>query len=229
MTVIVTGASRGIGRAIAERLYSKGYDILGISKYSIEDDKYPKPDFKLEQADVTDLESLKLIYEKIKDNKVLGLVNAAGYFASWPMNYFKYEDYKKVIETNLIGVINTCSIFIKLMDRKIHTPIINISSGSSLVANDATVYTASKAGVNGFTSSLAKELSNTKIRPNTICPGMIKTDMTALKSMDKKAWEIYVQSQPIGIQLTPDHVADIVELLFDERSSCIGGQSLQIG
>lgn len=229
MTVIVTGASRGIGRAIAERLYLKNHDVLGIFKYTLEDDKYTTPIFEIEQADVTKIEDLNKIYEKIKHKKVSGLINAAGVFAAWPINYFKHEDYKKVIETNLIGSINTCSIFLNLMDKNKHTPIINISSTASFVTNDATIYTASKTGLNGFTSSLARELNKTKIRPNAICPGMIETDMTKLTALDKKAWESHVASQPIGMQLTVGHVADIVELLFDERSSCIGGQAIQIG
>lgn len=229
MTVIVTGASRGIGRAIAERLYLKGYDVLGIYKKTIEDSKYGETIFELEQADVTNIEDLNLIYEKIKHKKVSGLINAAGLFAAWPISDFKYEDYKKIIETNLIGSINTCSIFLDLMDKNKHTPIINISSIASFVTNDATIYTASKAGLNGFTSSLAKELKNTKIRPNCICPGMIETDMTRLTALDKNKWKMLVESQPIGIQLTPQNVADIVEILFDEKTSCIGGQSIQIG
>ncbi len=229
MTVVVTGASRGIGRAIAERLYLKGYDVLGIYKKTIEDNKYSPTIFELEQADVTSIEDLNLIYEKIKYRGVSGLINAAGLFAAWPINNFKYEDYKKIIETNLIGSINTCSIFLDLMDKNKHTPIINISSIASFVTNDATIYTASKAGLNGFTASLAKELKHTKIRPNCICPGMIETDMTRLTALDKNKWKALVESQPIGIQLTPQNVADIVEILFDEKSSCIGGQSIQIG
>jgi len=229
MTVIVTGASRGIGRAIAERLYLKGYDVLGIYKYSLKDDKYKNPIFELEQADVTKIEDLNLIYEKIKHKKISGLINAAGVFSSWPIYNFKYEDYKTVIDTNLIGAINVCSVFIKLMDKEKHTPIINIGSMAAHVTNDATAYTASKAGLEGFTSSLAKELKLTKIRPNTICPGMIETDMTKLTALDKVKWNHLVDSQPIGMQLTPEHVANIVEILFDEKSSCIGGQSIEIG
>lgn len=229
MTVIVTGASRGIGRAIAERLYLKGHDVLGISKYSKEDDKYPAPIFEMEQADVTKIEDLNKVYEKIKHKTVSGLVNSAGIFTAMPIEYFKYEYYKKVIDTNLIGAMNTCSIFIKLMDKKTYTPIINISSLASSTINDATAYTASKAGLDGFTAALAKELRATKIRPNSICPGIINTDMNILKANDKKLWQALVNAQPIGIQLTTQHVADVVELLFDEKSSCIGGQSIKIG
>lgn len=229
MTVIVTGASRGIGRAIAERLYLLGHDVLGIYKYNVIDEKYPLPVFETEQADVTKIKDLKLVYEKIKHKKVTGLINAAGIFSAMPIQNFEYENYKAVIDTNLIGSINTCSIFINLMDKNIHTPIINISSIAAHVINRETVYTASKAGLEGFTSSLAKELSGTKIRPNAICPGMIETDMTRITSKDKNLWNTLVQNQPMGIQLTPQHVADVVELLFNPKSSCIGGQSIQIG
>lgn len=229
MTVIVTGASRGIGRAIAERLHSKGYEVLGISREGDNTDRSPKANFKIQKADVCNVEDLNLIYESIKNKKVSGLINAAGVFSSMPIENFKYEVYKKIIDVNLIGLINTCSIFIKLMDKNIHTPIINISSISAHVPNEATVYSASKAGVNGFTSSLAKELRFTKIRPNTICPGLIETDMTRITSLDKNRWNQIVSAQPMGVQLSLDNVADVVEIFFDEKTSCIGGQFIQIG
>ena len=125
--------------------------------------------------------------------------------------------------------MNTCSLFIKLMDKNLHTPIINIGSSVAHVRNNATAYTASKFAVEGFTSSLAKELSDTKIRPNVICPGMIETRMTSATFKDTNKIQSYINSQPIGIPLSVDHVADVVELLFDPKSNCIGGQAIQIG
>ncbi len=229
MTVIVTGASRGIGRSVAERLESLGHEVIGISTSSPLDDKYVKPKYAIEQADVSDITSLSLVYEKIKNKKISGLVNCAGIFESLPMSIFKYENYKKVIDVNLIGTINSCSLFIKLMDKDVHIFIINISSIAAHVTNSSTAYTASKFGVEGFTSSLAKELSNTKIRPNAICPGMIETDMTRPTFNGDIRLESFIKSQPVGIRLTKEHVSDVVELLFDPKSNCIGGQAIQIG
>jgi 3-oxoacyl-[acyl-carrier protein] reductase len=146
-----------------------------------------------------------------------------------PIEIFPHKLYKDIIDVNLVGTINVCSTFINLMDKNVHSPIINISSIAAHIPNLNTIYTASKYGVEGFTSSLSKELSNTKIRVNAICPGLIETDMTRNTIPDDSLWDKYSQLQPIGIKLKPEHVADLVELLFDPRSSCIGGQSIQIG
>lgn len=229
MTVIVTGASRGIGKAIADRLYSLGHEIIGISLNDVEKNIQGSSKYLIEVADVSDKNSLNAVYEKIKNKKISGLVNCAGIFESLPISLFPYDNYKKVIDVNLIGIMNTCSLFIKLMDKNLHTPIINIGSAVAHVRNNATAYTASKFAVEGFTSSLAKELSDTKIRPNVICPGMIETSMTSVTFKDTNKIQSYINSQPIGIPLSVDHVADVVELLFDPKSNCIGGQAIQIG
>lgn len=229
MTVIVTGASRGIGRAIAERLHKSGHEVIGISIKSPLDKNYNDPEFLIENADVSSIEDLKLVYEKIKEKKITGLVNCAGVFDALPFSMLSSKRYYEIININLLGTINTCSIFLKLMDESVHTPIVNISSIAAHIPNSTTIYTASKHAVEGFTASLAKDLSKTKIRPNAICPGVIETDM--YKSVFKNAPVLssYVESQPIGIPLTVSHVADVVELLFDPKSNCIGGQSIQIG
>lgn len=231
MTVIVTGASRGIGRAIADRLHSLGYEVLGISLRDPVDLRYESPDYPIEKADISDINSLNEIYEKVKNTKITGLVNSAGVFENLPFLFFPYNNYKKIIDVNLIGAMNMCSVFLKLMDKEVHTPIVNISSIAAHYPNHSTAYTASKMGLEGFTKSLAKDLSHTKIRPNCICPGFIKTDMTKanLVFSDSNTLKEYVSSQPIGIPLTVEHVADVVELLFNEKSNCVGGQSIQIG
>lgn len=229
MTVIVTGASRGIGRAVADRLHFLGHEVIGISLSSPLDFKYDIPAYLIKQADVTNIDDLNNIYKDIKGKTVSGLINCAGIFESLPIKIFPYENYKKVIDINLLGTINTCSTFIKLMNKDIHTPIINISSIAAHIPNQNTAYTASKFAVEGFTAALAKDLSGTKIRPNAICPGMIETDMTRATFQNKLGMDYYTQSQPVGIALDTSHVADIVELLFDPRSNCIGGQSIQIG
>lgn len=229
MTVIVTGASRGIGRVVAERLHSLGYEILGISTKSIRDKDYELAPYNIEECDVSDIESVKSVYEKIKHKKIVGLVNCAGIFEAAPFALQPYERYERVIAVNLLGTINMCSVFLKLMNKEVHTPIINMSSIAVHIPNSNTAYTASKSGVEGFTSALAKDLNKTKIRPNAICPGVIKTDMTHGIWENNPNLRQYIESQPIGIQVTSSDIADIVELLFDPKSNCIGGQSIQIG
>ena len=229
MTVIVTGASRGIGRAIADRLYSLGHDVIGIAIKSVREDNYIFPPYKIEQCDVSDIESVRLFYEKIKDKTVSGLVNCAGIMEPLTFALQPYEKYKKIIGTNLIGTINTCSVFLDLMNKDIHTPIINMSSIAAHIPNSNTAYTASKSGIEGFTSSLAKDLYKTKIRPNAICPGLVRTDMSESVFVTSPHLQYYIATQPIGIEVSTSDIADVVELLFDPKSSCIGGQSIQIG
>lgn len=229
MTVIVTGASRGIGRVVAERLHSLGYEILGISTQSIRDKDYQPALYDIEECDVSDIESVRSVYQKIKHKKIVGLINCAGIFESAPFNLLPYERYSEVILVNLLGTINTCSVFLKLMDKDVHTPIINMSSIAAHIPNSNTAYTASKSGVEGFTASLAKDLCKTKIRPNAICPSVINTDMAKVVFENNPNLDQYLAAQPIGIQVTASDIADIVELLFDPKSNCIGGQSIQIG
>lgn len=231
MTVIVTGASRGIGRAISERLHSLGHEVVGISLRDVIDLRYETPKYQIEKADVSDIDSLNSVYEKIKGSTITGIVNAAGVFENLPFLFFPHSNYKKIIDVNLLGAMNTTSVFLKLMDKEKHSPIVNISSVLAHYPNHSTAYTASKAGLEGFTRSLAKDLSHTKIRPNCVCPGLIKTDMTKANMMfsDANVLKEYMSFQAIGMPLTVDHVADVVELLFDEKSNCIGGQSIQIG
>jgi 3-oxoacyl-[acyl-carrier protein] reductase len=229
VTVIVTGASRGIGRVVAERLHSIGYEVLGISTKNIRDKDYEPAPYSIEECDVSDIENVRSVYEKIKHKKIAGLVNCAGIFEAAPFELQPYERYKEVISVNLLGTMNMCSVFLKLMDTETHTPIINMSSIAAHIPNSNTAYTASKSGVEGFTSSLAKDLRKTKIRPNAICPGVINTDMAKGVFENNPDLRYYIASQPIGIQVTSSDIADIVELLFDPKSNCIGGQSIQIG
>ena len=229
MTVIVTGASRGIGRSVADRLHSAGHDVLGIALPSPLDSNYSVPEYPIEHADVSNIENLYSVYEKIKHKKISGLINCAGVYESLPFSILTRDKYFDIININLLGTMNTCSVFLKLMDKQVHTPIINVSSIAAHSANEATAYTASKYGVEGFTSSLARDLRNTMIRPNSICPGVIDTDMYSAVFRDAPILQSYIDMQPIGIQLTVEDVADVVELLFDSRSNKIGGQAIRLG
>jgi 3-oxoacyl-[acyl-carrier protein] reductase len=203
--------------------------VLGIATKSIRDKDYQPAPYEIEECDVSNIENVRSVYQKIKHKKIAGLINCAGIFEAAPFSLLPYERYNEVISVNLIGTINTCSVFLKLMDKDVHTPIINMSSIAAHIPNSNTAYTASKSGVEGFTSSLAKDLSKTKIRPNAICPSVVDTDMAKVVFNNNPNLEHYLSAQPIGIQVAPSDIADIVELLFDPKSNCIGGQSIQIG
>jgi NAD(P)-dependent dehydrogenase (short-subunit alcohol dehydrogenase family) len=126
MTVIVTGASRGIGRVIADRLHSLGYEVLGIATENIRDKDYDEAPYSIEECDVSNIQNVRALYEKVKHKKISGLVNSAGIFDAIPFEFQPYERYERIIAINLLGTMNMCSIFLKIMDKEVHTPIINM-------------------------------------------------------------------------------------------------------
>ena len=223
--IVITGSGSGMGQRIAQRLHSAGHEVLGISLYK---PQY-SPEFDTELADVRDLKSMYRISKKISDGgkKVDTLINCAGIYEPTPAGFFFEDKAYDVINTNLNGVFNSCQAFLSNMDPEQHTSIINISSLAAHIANEATMYSASKAGVESFTKGFARQLSHTNIRANCIAPGPIMTDLTRkhLINGDQSA----VSSQIIKRLFDLDDVANLVELLMDKRSSSLTGQVLHVG
>ena len=223
--IVITGSGSGMGQRIAQRLHSAGHEVLGISLYK---PQY-SPEFDTELADVRDLKSMYRISKKISDGnkKVDTLINCAGIYEATPAGFFFEDKAYDVINTNLNGVFNSCQAFLSNMDPEQHTSIINISSLAAHIANEATMYSASKAGVESFTKGFARQLSHTNIRANCIAPGPIMTDLTRkqLINGDQSA----VSSQIIKRLFDLDDVANLVELLMDKRSSSLTGQVLHVG
>jgi 3-oxoacyl-[acyl-carrier protein] reductase len=223
--IIVTGSGSGMGKCIAQRLHSNGEKVLGISLYK---PQY-EPEFDTILADVRDIKSLYAISKDLLDNgeEVTALINCAGIYEPTPAGFFFEDKAYNVIDTNLNGVFNSCQAFLSNMNPEKHTPIINISSLAAHMANEATMYSASKAGVESFTKGFAKQLSHTKIRPNCIAPGPILTDLTRkhLLNGDKTT----VSRQIIERVFEIDDVANLVEILMDVRSDSLTGQVLHIG
>jgi 3-oxoacyl-[acyl-carrier protein] reductase len=225
---IVTGSSKGIGNAIARRLLKNGHDVCGISRSLPEDNSL----FKTYLADVANKQSLMEVANILKSEKVTvdGLINCAGVmqkpFVDW--SRIQEEDIQSIFSTNVIGTINSCQSFIPLMNIRKHTPIINISSLSAHANTELSIYGSSKHAVKGFTSSLAKILQATSIRPNCIAPGPIKTEMTSMLSDDML--RMFASPQIINSKVfTSDDICDIVELLIDHRSSSLTGQTFHVG
>lgn len=223
--IIVTGSGSGMGKCIAQRLHSRGEKVLGISLYKPQYD----PEFDTILADVRDLKSLYRISKDLFENgeQVTALINCAGIYEPTPAGLFFEDKAYNVINTNLNGVFNSCQAFLSNMNPDTHTSVINISSVAAHIANEATMYSASKAGVESFTKGFAKQLSKTKIRANCIAPGPIMTDLTKrhLINADQSA----VSMQIIEKFFDLDDVANVVDLLLDPRSDSLTGQVFHIG
>jgi 3-oxoacyl-[acyl-carrier protein] reductase len=228
---IVTGSSSGMGNAIVNRLLKNGYEVSGISR------NIPKSGspFKTYQADVSDKKAIMQIANELKAQNVTvsGLINCAGlaqdfFTADWTK--MPAEEVQSIFGTNIIGVINTCQAFVPLMNSKVHTPIINISSLAAHANSDISVYASSKYAVNGFTRSLSRVLRETSIRPNCIAPGMIRTEMTKHFSEQTFNQILYFSGQTLSSKtFTTEDICDVVDMLIDEKSNSLTGQTFHIG
>jgi 3-oxoacyl-[acyl-carrier protein] reductase len=222
--IIVTGASKGLGRAICERLIENKVDVLGLAR-NIED-----VPFASMSCDVSSYESVKEVAQRLKKDgvKVYGLVNAAG-IASMNLAVTTPPNVaQKIVNTNLLGTIYCCQLFAPLMLRNKQGSIINFSTiAVALGLKGESIYAASKAGVEGFTRSFAREMADFNVQVNCIAPGPIDTSL--LKGITSEQISKIVFQQIIPKQFKPDSVADLVELLIDSRSNSLSGQVLHVG
>ena len=222
--IIVTGASRGLGKAITERLTEKGEKVVGLVRsvngLSIE----------AIECDVCNYDSVKNASRKVKQLKqpVKAFINAAG-VASMNMAVTTDEStVQKIIQTNLVGTIYCCQLFAPIMLRKKHGSFINFSTiAVALALKGESVYAASKAGVESFSRTFAREMADFNVRVNCIAPGPIQTDL--LKGITDTQIKKITSQQVIPKQFQKSDVCDLVELLIDERASSLSGQVLNIG
>jgi 3-oxoacyl-[acyl-carrier protein] reductase len=222
--IIVTGASNGLGRAICERLLSKGTPVFGLARNT---EGVPSPSM---DCDVSSYDNIKTVVQRLKKDgaKVQGLVNAAG-IASMNLAVATPPNVSQnIIHTNLLGTIYCCQLISPLMLRHKAGSIINFSSiAVSLGLKGESVYSASKAGVEGFTRSFAREMADFNVNVNCIAPGPINTNL--LRGITSTQIQKIVSRQIIPRQFTPDSVSDLVEILLDERSNSLSGQILNVG
>jgi 3-oxoacyl-[acyl-carrier protein] reductase len=222
--IIVTGASKGLGKAVCERLIEKKVNVLGLAR-NVEDVPFPSM-----SCDVSSYESVKAVAQQLKKDgaKVDGLVNAAG-IASMNLAVTTPPSVaQKIINTNLLGTIYCCQLFAPMMLRNKQGAIINFSTiAVALGLKGESIYAASKAGVEGFTRSFAREMADFNVQVNCIAPGPIDTNL--LKGITSEQINKIVSQQIIPKQFKPDSVADLVELLIDSRSNSLSGQVLHVG
>lgn len=233
---IVTGASRGIGKAAAIRLAQDGYDIAFCYRSSNELAEAAAAEMRAHGAavyhapcDVTDPDAVNAFVEEAEREigEITTLVNSAGITRDRALATMTQDDWASVIDTNLTGTFNfTRAVSYRFM-RQRGGSIISMSSVAGIYGNRGqTNYAASKAGIVGMSKSLAKEMGSFGVRINVVAPGFIETDMTGVfnDAMRKKV----LATIPLKRFGTTDDVAELVSFLASDRSSYLTGQVIQI-
>lgn len=233
---LITGATRGIGKEIAITLAKEGYDIAINYRTENDDVKNTKTEIEnfnvkcfMVKGDVSNFEECKnFVDEIIKEyGNIDVLVNNAGITKDTLFLRMKEEEFKSVIDVNLIGTFNVTRNVIPYMLKAKSGRIINISSVVGISGNAGqTNYSASKAGIIGFTKSLAKEVGSRNILVNAVAPGFIETSMTSILKDDVKN-EIAKQI-PLKRMGKVEDVARVVKFLASEDSSYITGQVIKV-
>ncbi len=235
-TALVTGASRGIGRELALRLADEGYDI--VVNYLFEEEDYAGTVKEIEakgvkavaiKADVSKFDQVEGMMKQAVEafGTIDVLVNNAGITRDGLLARMKEEDFDMVISVNLKSVFNCCRHAVPYMMKQKHGRIINMASVVGLAGQGGqTNYSASKAGIIGFTKSLAQEIGSRNITVNAVAPGFVETPMT--DAMPEKAREQVLGSIPLKRGGTVKDIADAVAFLASEQSSYITGHVLSV-
>ena len=233
---IVTGGTRGIGRAIALKLADQGANI--VINYRNSDKEAEELKSVLEgkgvkvltvKCDISNFEDSKNLMDKCKEvfGKIDILVNNAGITKDTLIMRMKEEDFDNVIDVNLKGTFNCAKHASAIMLKQRFGKIINMTSVVGIAGNAGQVnYAASKAGVIGLTKSLAKELGSRGITVNAVAPGFINTDMTA--SLSEKVKEEASKNIPLKRLGDPEDVANLVGFLASDAANYITGQVINV-
>ena len=222
--IVVTGASKGLGNAICERLIARNIEVFGVAR------DVSALTFPAMSCDVSQPDQVKAVAHRLKEDRkpVAGLVNAAGMASMNLALTTPPATSQRLIHTNLLGTIYCCQSIAPLIIRNQGGSIINFSTiAVALGLKGESVYAASKAGIEGFSRAFAREMADFDINVNCIAPGPIDTAL--LKGVTASQIEKIVSRQILPRQFTPDAVCDLVELLFDPRSRSLSGQVLRVG
>ena len=226
-TALVTGASKGIGKAIATELAAAGATVVVGYRSGKDDAEALATELggSAIQADVSSAEDAKRLVEEAGDLDIL--VNNAGLTRDGLLARMSDDDWRTVIDTNLASVFYTCRAVTRPMMKKRSGAIVNISSVVGVHGNwGQTNYAASKAGIIGFTKSLARELGSRNIRANVVAPGYVKTQLTEV--LPEEATGAMLENTPLGRLGDPEDVAGAVRFLCSDAASFITGEVLLV-
>jgi 3-oxoacyl-[acyl-carrier protein] reductase len=226
-TALVTGGSRGIGRAIAAELRNAGADVVIGYRSDAEEAEEVAGDVgcRAVQADISDPGEAKRLVEEAGDIDIL--VNNAGVTRDGLLARMTDEDWRVVLDTNLGGTFNTCRAVSRGMMKRRGGAIVNVSSIVGVHGNPGqTNYSASKAGIIGFTKALARELGSRGVRANVVAPGYISTRLT--NELPEELRQSMLANTPLGRFGDPEDVAGAVRFLSSDASSFITGEVLLV-
>jgi 3-oxoacyl-[acyl-carrier protein] reductase len=226
-TALVTGASKGIGKAIASELAAAGASVVVGYRSGKDEAEALAGELggRAVQADVSSADEAKRLVEEAGDVDIL--VNNAGLTRDGLLARMSDDDWETVIGTNLASVFYTCRAVTRPMMKKRAGSIVNISSIVGVHGNwGQTNYAASKAGIIGFTKSLARELGSRNIRANVVAPGYVKTQLTDV--LPEEATGAMLENTPLGRLGDPEDVAGAVRFLCSDAASFITGEVLLV-
>ena len=228
-TALITGASRGIGNAIAMHLKNEGYRVLGTATSSAGVSKLEEEGIEGLVLDLNSAESKEKFWEQVekKEIQISVLVNNAGITRDNIVLRMSEDEWLDIINVNLNSAFYLSKKVLKMMLKLKWGRIINITSTSASIGNKGqSNYSAAKAGVEAFTKSLAREVGSRNITINSIAPGFIDTDMT--QQSDGVNTDELIKEIPLGRFGKPDEVAHLASFLCSEEASYITGQIIHI-
>lgn len=234
--VVVTGGSRGIGRACAEALAAGGWRVAIGYRSSETDAKEALAGIEAEggsgtivRLDALDAASVKQAFEEVAGSlgPVTGLVNNAGFSQDGLLLKYPMETFDRTIDTNVRGAFLASQAAIRTMLRARWGRILNMSSAVALRGNAGqTAYAASKSALVGFTKALAREVGVKGITVNAVCPGLVETDMTSY--LTEQARAVYIDQTPLGRTAHLEEVAAVVRFLMSEEASYVNGAVIPV-
>jgi 3-oxoacyl-[acyl-carrier protein] reductase len=226
-TALVTGASKGIGRAIALELARAGATVVVGYRTGKDEAEALASEIggRAVQADVSSAEEAKRLVDEAGDVDIL--VNNAGLTRDTVLARMSDDDWRTVIDTNLGSVFHTCRAVTRPMMKRRGGAIVNLSSIVGVHGNfGQTNYAASKAGIIGFTKSLARELGSRGVRANVVAPGYVKTALTDV--LPEEATQAMLANTPLGRIAEPGEIAGAVRFLVSDEASFITGEVLLV-
>jgi 3-oxoacyl-[acyl-carrier protein] reductase len=228
-TVLVTGASRGIGNAIAQEFKENNFSVIGTATSESGVETLTEQNIKAYVLDLNSRDSINEFWDKLESDghQISVLINNAGITRDNIVLRMSDEEWSDIMNVHLYGTFQLSKRALKMMLKEKYGRIINISSASASIGNRGqSNYAAAKAGVEAFTKSLAKEVGKRDITINAVAPGFISTDMT--EQNDGVNSEYLIKEIPMGRFGEPKEVANLVSFLCSEQASYITGQTIHI-